>query len=114
MSDRPTDSDLRQIVMACDDRCDDPEMHDFYANGGGFVWKRPEVHRSACIEQALTVGLNRYPHNVIGVYATFRGRCLTLNWKGSRRPMNQRSDRCEDCGVAPTEFWACDCTEVER
>lgn len=85
MSGRISDDDLRRVVMDCGDGCDDPEMHDFYVAGGGFVWRRPTVHRSDCVEQATTFGLNRYPHNVIGVYATRGGRCLTLNWKGSKR-----------------------------
>lgn len=80
----PSNTELRLIVMGCD-QCEDPEMHDFYASGGRFVWRRPKLHRSDCVEQATTIGLNRYPHNVIGIYVTRRGRCLTLNWKGSRR-----------------------------
>lgn len=88
-----TDDDLRRIVLGCDDRCQDPDIHDFFVNGGGFV-RRWSLTATRPADRSFRTGLNRYPHNVIGAYVIWRGRGLTLNWKGSRlRPAPVRNEQ---------------------
>jgi len=79
----PTDDDLRRIVLDCTDRCDSPDTHDFYVSGGGFV-RRWSLTATRPADRSFRLGLNRYPHNVIGAYVICCGRGLTLNWKGSK------------------------------
>ena len=87
MSADVTDADLRRIVLDCGDRCDDPDMHDFYMSGGNFQWCWPKVDvgiRAADRRWWLPV-LNRYPHNVIGAALYVRGFGVGVRWKTSRR-----------------------------
>ncbi len=86
--------DLRRWVV-CHDRCADPSMHEFYINGGGFVWRKPRFNFYRTADRhRLSVAFNRYPHCIIGVAVTWRNHCAVLNWKGSpprRKPPSARS-----------------------
>lgn len=69
------------------------QEEDFWRKGGGFRWMWPVFFRVTSTAKSLRVGLNRYPHNIIGAWASFRGRGVTVNWKGTAprsRYKNQR------------------------
>lgn len=78
-----TEDDLRRIIMGCTDRCQDVAQHDFYVNGGGFVWRRPQVTIYRPADKSPRATWNRYPHNVIGAAVVLFGRCWGVTWKGS-------------------------------
>lgn len=59
-------------------------MHDFYVNGGGFVWRWPTFDRGLNpADKRTRIGLNRYPHNVIGAYVVVFRRGFGVRWKAS-------------------------------
>jgi hypothetical protein len=93
--DDPTVADVRRIVIDCDDRCQDPEMHDFYKAGGGFRWCWPKFDRTHPADRRRRAALNRYPHNVIGAHVVLFGRGWGVRWKASQRPAS-RSGRVPD------------------
>lgn len=82
-------ADLRRWVV-CEDRCEDPSMHEHFTSGRAFAWRRPtfNAYRVAEPVRFVTIGFNRYPHDIIGLAAVVRGRCFVVNWKGSpkRKP----------------------------
>lgn len=55
----------------------------FWRKGGGFHWMWPLFFRTDPADKRFRVGLNRYPHNIIGAYAIGFRRGMTVNWKGS-------------------------------
>jgi hypothetical protein len=66
---------------------------DFWRKGGGFRWMWPLFFRSDPVDKRLRVGLNRYPHNIIGAYAIGFGRGVTVNWKGSSQRSRYKTQR---------------------
>jgi hypothetical protein len=60
-------------------------MHEHFTSGGSFVWRRPVFNVYKPADTHPRVGLNRYPHNVIGAAVVMFGRCWVVNWKGSPR-----------------------------
>jgi len=80
-------SDQRVEVpdFGCGDRCADRAMHEFYMAGAGFRWCRPRFDHLRPAFQGVRVGLNRYPHNVIGAYVSVLGHGLGVRWKRTPR-----------------------------
>lgn len=78
MDNAPTTSTI------CTDRCSDQSQHDFYLNGGGFVWRRPKMTVYRPADTRPRAVLNRYPHNIIGAAVILFGRSWSVTWKGSR------------------------------
>lgn len=69
--------------MTTCDVCEDDDIHAFFSGDAGFVWKL-HITTIRPAERGLGVGFNRYPHHIIGAYAQWRGRGISLTWKGSR------------------------------
>lgn len=55
----------------------------FWRGGAGFRWCWPRFDLFHPADKQRRVGLNRYPHNVIGAYAVLFGRGWGVRWKSS-------------------------------
>lgn len=62
-----------------------PEEEDeFWREGAGFRWHWPRLTVYKPADTKFRVGLNRYPHNVIGAGMVAFGRCWSITWRGTR------------------------------
>lgn len=57
----------------------------WWKRGAGFKWCWPRfnvyIPASECKRHSM--GFNRYPHNIIGLYVVIFGRCWGVRWKRS-------------------------------
>jgi hypothetical protein len=64
---------------------DEVRDEQFWRDGGGFRWCWPHFDIVHPADTRPRVGLNRYPHNVIGAMVVVFGRGWGVRWKDSRR-----------------------------
>ena len=64
---------------------DEVREEGWWRRGGGFRWCWPHLDVFHPADRSWRVGLNRYPHNVIGAFVIAFGRGWGIRWKDSRR-----------------------------
>ena len=69
------------LSFVCTDGCQDLDDHEHFARGDAFRWCWPRFTLLRPADPSLRVGLNRYPHNVIGAYVIAFGRGIGVRWK---------------------------------